>query len=365
MRPRSATITAMLIACLAGVARADVIVSFDLKDTSGAAVTGEVAPGTRLVADILVFADETEATPIADVRSFQFSFSETSPALTVENFTWLIPQVYGFQINDLPTPAAITLLTSSSTQLISITTEPTAVASVEIVANSTGTLDVRGAPDATRDFVALLYVDFEMPFDFSTLAGNLSGGTLGISVSSGGNGGPPTDDRDGDGVPDDQDAFPDDPTESVDTDGDGIGDVADTDDDGDGIDDDMDDFPLDATETTDSDNDGVGDNSDAFPLDDSETSDADGDGVGDIADTDDDNDGVSDDEDAFPLDPTETTDADGNGIGDNADAAANDSNQGPVAGGTFCGMGMLGSLIFMFSALSLMRTQNRWFRRGR
>ena len=34
-------------------------------------------------------------------------------------------------------------------------------------------------------------------------------------------------DGDGDGVPDDKDAFPDDPTESKDTDGDGVGDNAD------------------------------------------------------------------------------------------------------------------------------------------
>jgi len=362
MRPRLATITAMLMASLVSAAKADVVVSFDLRDTSGAAVTGEVAPGTRLVADILVFADENEITPIEDVRSFQFSFSETSPTLTLENFTWLIGPVYGLQLNDLPTPSAVTLLFSSSTQLISLTTEPLAVASVEIVADATGTLDVRGAPDATADFVARISVDFDTPFDYSTLVGNLSGGTLGISVSSGGNGGPPTNDRDGDGVPDNLDAFPDDPTESADSDGDGIGDVADTDDDGDGVNDNVDAFPTDPTETTDSDSDGVGDNTDAFPTDSAETSDADGDGTGDIADMDDDNDGVADSVDAFPLDPTETTDADGNGIGDNADAAADNSNSGPVAGGTFCGMGMLGSWLFLFTALSLMRTRNRLFR---
>ncbi len=42
-------------------------------------------------------------------------------------------------------------------------------------------------------------------------------------------------DRDGDLIMDDEDAFPDDPTEWLDTDGDGIGDNADDDDDGDGI----------------------------------------------------------------------------------------------------------------------------------
>jgi len=42
-------------------------------------------------------------------------------------------------------------------------------------------------------------------------------------------------DTDHDGVPDEDDAFPNDPTESVDTDSDGIGNNADTDDDNDGL----------------------------------------------------------------------------------------------------------------------------------
>jgi len=51
-------------------------------------------------------------------------------------------------------------------------------------------------------------------------------------------------DRDGDGVPDNQDAFPDDPNEWLDTDEDGIGNNADTDDDNDGIPDGQDPYPL-------------------------------------------------------------------------------------------------------------------------
>ncbi|MCI0635459.1 MAG: right-handed parallel beta-helix repeat-containing protein [Actinobacteria bacterium] len=105
------------------------------------------------------------------------------------------------------------------------------------------------------------------------------------------------DDSDGDGVVDVNDAFPTDPDESVDTDGDGTGDNADTDDD----------------------NDGVPDADDAFPKDPNESVDTDGDGIGDNADTDDDNDGVPDADDAFPTDPNETVDTDGDGVGDNAD----------------------------------------------
>ena len=139
-------------------------------------------------------------------------------------------------------------------------------------------------------------------------------------------------DEDSDGVLDDEDAFPNDPNETVDTDGDGTGDNADTDDDGDGVPDVDDAFPLDENESVDTDGDGTGDNADtdddgdgvadvddAFPLDDTESVDTDGDGTGDNADTDDDGDGVPDVDDAFPLDENEDTDTDGDGTGDNAD----------------------------------------------
>ena len=124
-------------------------------------------------------------------------------------------------------------------------------------------------------------------------------------------------DTDGDSVNDGVDVFPLDETESVDTDGDGTGNNADTDDDNDGVEDAEDAFPLDASESidtdgdgtgnnadTDDDNDGVADTTDAFPLDASESVDTDGDGIGNNADTDDDNDGVADATDAFPLDST-------------------------------------------------------------
>jgi hypothetical protein len=52
-----------------------------------------------------------------------------------------------------------------------------------------------------------------------------------------------TGDMDWDGVPDEEDAFPNDPNESVDTDGDGIGNNADTDDDNDGVPDAQDAWP--------------------------------------------------------------------------------------------------------------------------
>ena len=65
---------------------------------------------------------------------------------------------------------------------------------------------------------------------------------------------PKTLDRDGDGYPDSEDAFPDDPTEWKDSDGDGVGDNSDA-------------FPNDPNESSDRDGDGIGDNADEFPDD--------------------------------------------------------------------------------------------------
>jgi len=159
-------------------------------------------------------------------------------------------------------------------------------------------------------------------------------------------------DTDGDGVGDNADIYPSDASESTDTDFDGIGNNADTDDDNDGVLDDNDPFPMDASESVDTDSDGIGnnadtdddgdgvsDNDDAFPLNSSETVDTDSDGIGNNADTDDDNDGVPDNadsqstdpyndsdedgvaniDDTFPLDAFESVDTDSDGIGNNAD----------------------------------------------
>ena len=143
-------------------------------------------------------------------------------------------------------------------------------------------------------------------------------------------------DTDGDGVLDVDDAFPENPDETLDTDNDGIGNNADPDDDNDGRKDTVDAFPLDPTEKFDSDGDGIGnkadkdddndgvlDKDDAFYLDATEWLDTDGDGIGNNADTDDDNDGVEDALDAFPLDPTRSEiaiiDADGDLVADESD----------------------------------------------
>ncbi len=77
----------------------------------------------------------------------------------------------------------------------------------------------------------------------------------------------------------------------------------------------------------DNDNDGVPDSDDAFPLDPSESRDNDGDGLGDNADIDDDNDGIKDADDAFPLDRARTIDSDGDGIVNERDHFPNDATR--------------------------------------
>ncbi len=105
-------------------------------------------------------------------------------------------------------------------------------------------------------------------------------------------------DDDNDGVPDAGDAFPLEPEEWEDKDGDLIGDNLDADDDGDGAGDDHNSNGVPDHQELDLDGDGVDRSKsvpwDAFPVDPKEWRDTDGDGVGDNADTDDDGDGWSD-----------------------------------------------------------------------
>jgi hypothetical protein len=89
-------------------------------------------------------------------------------------------------------------------------------------------------------------------------------------------------DIDGDGIPNDRDAFPLDKKESVDTDGDGIGDNADTDDDNDGVPDSVEARRGTDPKRADSDGDGVGDAQDNCPLTPNpDQADSNGDGQGD------------------------------------------------------------------------------------
>ena len=117
-------------------------------------------------------------------------------------------------------------------------------------------------------------------------------------------------DDDGDGVPDAQDAWPLEREEWADIDGDRIGDNLDADRDADGVADDLNDNGIADHQEPDWDSDGVPQTGaipwDAFPRDPREWRDTDGDGIGDNADLDDDGDGYSDREEeqagTAPLD---------------------------------------------------------------
>ncbi|WP_217810166.1 Ig-like domain-containing protein [Salibaculum griseiflavum] len=202
-------------------------------------------------------------------------------------------------------------------------------------------------------------------------------------------------DTDGDGTPDAEDAFPNDPNEDKDTDGDGVGDNQEAEDgtsptsgdsdgdglsdkeekergtdpndpdsdgdgipdgreveegsdptkgdsDGDGVPDGEDDLPNDPSGGTDSDGDGVSDADEIADGTDPNDPDSDGDGVsdGDERDAgtdpknpDSDGDGTPDGEDAFPRDPSEDTDTDGDGIGDREEGFVGTKTDDPDSDG--------------------------------
>jgi len=116
-------------------------------------------------------------------------------------------------------------------------------------------------------------------------------------------------DDDGDDTPNSQDDFPDDSTQTKDSDGDGYGDnpsgnMPDR-------------WPDDPNEWNDTDNDGVGDNSDAFPDNSDQTTDTDGDGYGDNQD--------GEQGDRYPQDETQWRDSDYDTYGDEPTGANPDS----------------------------------------
>ncbi|MBT7964214.1 MAG: hypothetical protein HN552_06105 [Porticoccaceae bacterium] len=113
-------------------------------------------------------------------------------------------------------------------------------------------------------------------------------------------------DSDLDGLGDACDAFPEDPLETLDSDGDGIGNNSDTDDDDDGVSDPNDEFPLDPT--NDSDNDGVANNLDPFPTNSQYSVDSDSDGMPDAWET------------TYGLDPSDSSDAEGDQDNDGVSA---------------------------------------------
>ena len=155
-------------------------------------------------------------------------------------------------------------------------------------------------------------------------------------------GAPGLTDTDGDGIPDETDVFPTDPSEQSDLDGDGVGDNSDPDVDGDGFDNQIEDSlgtdPRDSNsqpsdldgdfvpDALDDDLDGDGyDNNVEEEVGSSpdnpyiKPDDLDGDFIPDSLDSDRDGDGVNNEQDALPDIADEVADLDGDGIGDNSD----------------------------------------------
>lgn len=310
----------------AAASKADVVVTLEAFTVDGQPITGPVAPGTNATVDILLSAD-AEDDPLTDVRLVQFDFDATGAGIALVAFTWSVNENgYSFQDPELPLTNVTSLLIGTSSDLITITSVPVKVASVDITVNASSTLDLINPANTDPNFGAEVRAGFSMQEQFHSMIGNIQGGVLAFTVTGGGGGGggnPDPTDNDDDGVPNPDDAFPDDPDETTDTDGNGVGDNADPDDDGDTVVDEVDDFPTDPDEAVDSDDDGTGNN----------------------ADEDDDNDGVIDVADGEPLDPEIGEDDDGN-----------DDGGGSSGGGSTpqaCGAGVLGSGLMLLFSLGL------------
>ncbi|MEM7605473.1 MAG: hypothetical protein AAF411_08950 [Myxococcota bacterium] len=113
-----------------------------------------------------------------------------------------------------------------------------------------GTSDDRASVDGAFIDMATTDALGDTRVDGPELDGNLPDVSMGDgAMPDGGPDGASVRDRDGDGVIDEDDSFPDDPGEFIDPDEDGIGAFADIDEDNDGVPDELDAAPLDDTRT--------------------------------------------------------------------------------------------------------------------
>jgi hypothetical protein len=316
-------------------APANVVITLEARDAAGELIAGEVLPRTTIFVDVLLSVD-AEDDPLLDVQDVLFDFEATTTALVLSDFRWVLPLgvdpvTYG-RAENLPRPRLVYAADSRiGNSIVDLDQTPQLLATFEVLVNGSGTVDLRNAGADRVDEGLLVRAGFEEPIEFTLDARNVSGGTLRLTVAGGA--GP---DTDRDGVPDSIDAFPYDPNETVDTDGDDTGDNEDADDDGDGVD----------------------DVDDVYPLDPDEAFDTDGDGEGNTADEDDDNDGVADADDALPLDPNETGDCDGDGIGDNRDPdCPDDRNFGPRRSGGCGTAGGSAAILLLLMCLPFLRVR--------
>lgn len=232
---------------LGAVSFGDVIVSLEARDASGQPVNGAVSVGDSLTVEVFLATDAADD-PLMDLRGIQLDFTASSQTLEVSSFEWLLePELGDFlyiQFVNLPSPGVAYTGTERSEGLIlDLTATPMRVASFDVVVGGSGTLNVVGSVEDGFTSSGSVEFGFSNRVRFTVLLGNLTGGTIDLTVDvdggGGGSGGGGTDvDSDGDGVTDDVDAFPDDPSETMDSDGDGVGDAGDA-------------FPNDPTQTTD------------------------------------------------------------------------------------------------------------------
>lgn len=162
----------------------DIVITLAARTPAGPAITGPVAVGTQATVDILLSASGTDI-PLADVRSLGFDVNGTSETLVPIQFTWsLDPTAYGFQAAGLPTPSAASLLFMSQPNLLTLSAAPILVGTLTVTVNGNGTLTVLG-DDESGPSGTEFSASFVAPRQFSPALGNVSGGTLGFTVTNG------------------------------------------------------------------------------------------------------------------------------------------------------------------------------------
>ena len=321
-------------ALLPAHAGADVIITLDLSDAEGNALTGPVPSGTTVFAELLLAADG-EDNPLPDIRLIQFDFIRTSETLTVQEFEWTFDPGQGqdlyFISSALPLPqVAYIQLSGIPGFILDLGGDPVSVATFEVVVTDAGTLDALGADLEGPDAGAWVKAGFDPTQSFQAVLGNLSGGTAELTVvdePTPGGGEPGDSDQDGDPDPGDPGGEP----------GDGDDDGGDP---GEPGGDDPDDGSDDGDDGDAGDGDDAGDDT--------------GDDNGDDPTTPGDNGGDPGDGDGGTADPGDGGDA----VGD-ADGQAGDGAAGR------CGPAMIGPSLFSLGILSAVRMRRRLIPRPR
>ena len=241
----------------------------EVTESGATTLTWQVATDNVGVVDYLVYQNSML---IGTVTGLSYSVSALN--LSIDNTFYIIARdlvgnlsaasnsvTIAAVVNDTSPPTAPANLTSSNVTQTSLTlswsdsTDNVGVVSYEVFRSgiSIGTSTMTSFDDTGLSATT----NYSYTVKAKDAAGNTSPASSPLSVTT-----PGSSDSDGDGVPDTEDAFPLDPFETVDTDGDGQGNNADLDDDGDGVSDQYEELygldPLNPADASlDSDSDGV------------------------------------------------------------------------------------------------------------